>query len=80
MKIIGHRGLAEDYPENTVYAVKESSKTCDIVEIDIRQTADDELVVFHNSKFKYSKDKSYEISKFTLAEIRTQINVNCSGA
>lgn len=74
MKIIGHRGLSEDYRENTVYAVKQSSEHCDIVEIDVRQTADGEHIVFHDSTLKSSfKNTRHKISESTLQEINSII-------
>lgn len=74
VKIIGHRGLSEDYPENTVHAVKESSEYCDIVEIDVRQTADGEHIVFHDSVLKSSfKNTRHKIGESTFQEINSSI-------
>lgn len=65
--IIGHRGLSEDNIENTLSAVKDTNEKCDMIEVDIRQTADDELIVFHDSTLERAtgepvsiKDSQYE--------------------
>lgn len=47
--IIAHRGFAEKYTENTVSAVRQSDSIADVVEIDIRETADNQFVVRHDS-------------------------------
>jgi glycerophosphoryl diester phosphodiesterase len=52
IKIIGHRGLAKDNVENTIQAVKSANKTCDIVELDIRQTKDGKYIIFHDDTLK----------------------------
>jgi len=50
MDIIGHRGCADQYPENTVTAVTESSRRLDAVEVDVRRCGSGELVVFHDER------------------------------
>ena len=47
--VIGHRGAAGIYVENTLKSISYAiSIGVDIVEIDVRQTRDGELVVFHD--------------------------------
>lgn len=48
VRIIGHRGCADQYPENTVLAVTHSAPHVDAIEVDVRQCASGELVVFHD--------------------------------
>jgi glycerophosphoryl diester phosphodiesterase len=48
MEIIGHRGCAMQYPENTVTAVTRAAEYVDAVEVDVRRCATGELVVFHD--------------------------------
>lgn len=48
MEIIGHRGCADQYPENTVHAVQRSSRYLDTIEVDVRRCGSGELVVFHD--------------------------------
>jgi len=48
VRIIGHRGCAARFPENTVRAVSGSAPHVDAVEIDVRRCGTGELVVFHD--------------------------------
>jgi glycerophosphoryl diester phosphodiesterase len=51
--VIGHRGAAGRRPENTLSALEYAiSVGADIVEVDVRRTRDDKLVVFHDEDFK----------------------------
>ncbi len=51
--VIGHRGAAGRRPENTLSAIEYAvSVGVDIVEVDVRKTHDDKLVVFHDEDFK----------------------------
>jgi glycerophosphoryl diester phosphodiesterase len=47
--LIGHRGCAGQYPENTVAAVERAAPHVDAVEVDVRRCASGELVVFHDA-------------------------------
>jgi len=50
--IIAHRGAAMHAPENTMAAVQRAIKdSTDYIEIDVQETADGEVVVFHDSDF-----------------------------
>jgi glycerophosphoryl diester phosphodiesterase len=48
MELIGHRGCAMQYPENTVAAVTRAAAFVDAVEVDVRRCASGEIVVFHD--------------------------------
>ena len=50
IKLIAHRGLSAQYPENTRIAFEAAleSNEVDILEIDIHKTIDDQLVVIHD--------------------------------
>ncbi|MGQ4557163.1 glycerophosphodiester phosphodiesterase family protein [Halobellus sp. GM3] len=48
MELIGHRGCAMQYPENTVGAVSKAAQYVGAVEVDVRRCATGELVVFHD--------------------------------
>ncbi|MFC4990738.1 glycerophosphodiester phosphodiesterase family protein [Rubritalea tangerina] len=51
--IIAHRGASEDAPENTMAAIQLAiDSKADWIEIDVQETADGEVVVFHDSDFK----------------------------
>lgn len=48
--LIGHRGCAAQYPENTVGAIERAAPHVDAVEIDVRRCASGELVVCHDAE------------------------------
>lgn len=51
--IIAHRGASADAPENTLAAVREAvAAGADWVEIDVQESADGTVFVFHDSDFK----------------------------
>jgi len=51
--IIGHRGAAGKAPENTLKGIEEAIDAgVDIVEVDVRSTKDDKLIVLHDKDFK----------------------------
>lgn len=52
MYLIGHRGCMDQYPENTVRAVREAAPHVDAVEIDVQRCATGELVVFHDDNLE----------------------------
>ena len=48
-QIVAHRGLPEDYPENTIIAYRHALMLhIDMLEIDVHYTKDKELVVIHD--------------------------------
>jgi glycerophosphoryl diester phosphodiesterase len=48
--IIAHRGASQAEPENTVAAFRAAARAgADGVELDVRRTADDHLVVHHDA-------------------------------
>ena len=52
VQIIAHRGAAGDRPENTMTAVRKALEDgADWIEIDVQETADNEVVVVHDSDF-----------------------------
>ena len=60
MIIIAHRGFSSRYPENTIPAIRAAIRLgVDMVEIDVQQTRDGELVVFHD----YRLDRIYGVHK-----------------
>jgi glycerophosphoryl diester phosphodiesterase len=60
MIVIAHRGFSRRYPENTMAAVRAAIRLgVDMVEVDVQQTRDGELVVFHD----YRLDRIYGVHK-----------------
>ncbi|MGI9472151.1 MAG: glycerophosphodiester phosphodiesterase family protein [Rubripirellula sp.] len=52
VEIIAHRGASASAPENTMAAIRQAiDDQADWVEIDVQETADGKIVVFHDSDF-----------------------------
>jgi glycerophosphoryl diester phosphodiesterase len=72
MRLIAHRGARFDEPENTLRAVKRAFECgADAVEIDVRLSSDDELVVIHDDTLERTTNGSGKVSKKTLKQLRT---------
>jgi glycerophosphoryl diester phosphodiesterase len=69
MELIGHRGCADQYPENTVYAVRETAERLDWVEIDVRRCRSGELVVFHDETVDDLTDGTGDVGELSLTEL-----------
>jgi glycerophosphoryl diester phosphodiesterase len=68
---IAHRGGAVDYPENTLYAFHQAlAAGSHMLEMDLYATADDELVVLHDTTVDRTTDGEGEPGDFTVAEIQ----------
>ncbi|RXK51707.1 glycerophosphodiester phosphodiesterase [Halorientalis pallida] len=70
MEIIGHRGCADQCPENTVAAVERAARYVDAVEVDVRRCGSGELVVFHDERVDELTDGTGRVDDLTLAELR----------
>ena len=72
MIVFGHRGAAGEAPENTIpgfaHAVDVGVKA---FEFDVRLTADDELVVFHDDSLQRTTGVDGRIEDKSLAELKT---------
>lgn len=71
MLLIGHRGAAGLAPENTVsslYAAEELG--VDMVEVDLRKTADNQIVLSHDPTLLRTHDDRRAISQLTLNELQ----------
>ena len=68
-KIFGHRGLPRTYKENTFTGINKANDYCDFVEIDVRLTKDNNLILFHDPNIGDDL-----IKDLTLAELEILIN------
>lgn len=69
--IIAHRGFSGRYPENTLASVRAALRLgVDFVEIDVQETADGELIVFHDYGLRRLCGVRGRVRDKTLAEIR----------
>lgn len=67
-----HRGGVIDFPENTLYAYSEVAKLNDaiVLEMDVYQTADNELVIIHDLDVDRTTNGTGLIADLTLAELK----------
>ena len=66
-----HRGGVTDFPENTLYAYYEVAKAgADVLEMDVYQTADNELVILHDLDVDRTTNGTGLVRDLTLAELR----------
>lgn len=77
-ELVGHRGCAAQYPENTLYAVRKTARHLDWVEVDVRRCGSGELVVFHDPTVDRVTGGSGAVRAFTLAELK-ELRVEGSG-
>jgi glycerophosphoryl diester phosphodiesterase len=72
MVIIAHRGSSGSAPENTLAAFRLAVKAgADMIELDVRLTADRHLVVFHDRRLGRTAPGAGRVWTRTLAELQT---------
>lgn len=70
IQIIAHRGVHKSLPENTLAAFQAAvALKLDYVEIDVRTTADGQLVLRHDNAFNRKSDHRQAISELTLKQV-----------
>ena len=68
---VGHRGAKAYEPENTLRSFKKAIEIgVDAVELDVRKTKDDELVVIHDEEVGKTTDGEGKVGELTLEEIK----------
>ena len=69
--VIAHRGASAAWPENTLTAFEAAVRAgADMVELDVRLTADGALVVMHDPDVARTTDGRGLVCELTLAEVR----------
>jgi glycerophosphoryl diester phosphodiesterase len=69
--VIAHRGVVLEAPENTLPAISKAIELgCALAEIDLRYTADGEVVLFHDATLERTTDGTGSVSGKTLAELK----------
>jgi glycerophosphoryl diester phosphodiesterase len=72
-EIVAHRGAAGAAPENTLEAVRRAIEDgADWVEIDVQESRDGHVVVFHDSDFMKLSGNPAKLWELDLAEIQRQ--------
>ena len=75
-RIVAHRGASNDAPENTLLAFQKAiDLECDVVELDVRLTKDNQVVVIHDDNVDRTTDGRGKVSELTLKEIK---KFNCA--
>jgi len=71
--VIAHRGAHKDIPENTLAAYRRAIELgCDFVEMDLRTTADGQIISMHNASVdNYTADATGPVSGFTLEKLKS---------
>ncbi|NRB24515.1 glycerophosphodiester phosphodiesterase family protein [Shewanella sp.] len=79
--VAAHRGAHNDLPENSIAAIKEAIRLgVDIIEIDVRLTQDNQLVLMHDSSLDRTTNGSGDISALTFQQVRTFRLKNSKGS
>ena len=71
VQVAAHRGSSKAAPENSMAAFRQAiADGADWVELDVQETADGEVVVFHDSDFMRQAGIDLKIWNATLADLR----------
>ena len=71
-EVIAHRGGAGEWPPETMFAFRKAIKSgVDVLEFDVRRTADDAIVLMHNPTVDETTDGEGYVRHKTLAELKT---------
>jgi glycerophosphoryl diester phosphodiesterase len=69
-QLIGHRGARGEAPENTISGFRHAQRLgLQTVEIDVRLTCDDKLVVIHDATVDRTTNANGPVSDFTASEL-----------
>jgi len=67
--LIAHRGCAEQFPENTVEAMRRVASHVDAVEFDVRRCASGEVVVIHDETVDRVTDRTGRVADLTFSDL-----------
>jgi glycerophosphoryl diester phosphodiesterase len=71
VRIIAHRGVNKDYPENSIAAIRAAvERKLDYVEVDVRTTVDGHLVLMHDKTVDRTTTGRGLVSALSVAQIR----------
>lgn len=69
--VVAHRGASSDHPENTLEAFEGAIRVgADVVELDVRMTADHVPVVLHDADVSATTDGSGFVHQLTLEQVK----------
>ena len=71
IKVCAHRGASGTHPENTLAAFRQAIVLgCEMIEFDLRLSADKEIVVMHDTNVDRTTDGTGHIPDLTLKQLR----------
>lgn len=71
-QVCAHRGYWKEAPENSVSAIEKAIQNgIDFIEIDVRMTEDNELVLMHNATIDETTNGTGKVSDLTFGEIKS---------
>ncbi|WP_227373631.1 glycerophosphodiester phosphodiesterase [Haladaptatus halobius] len=68
--LVAHRGFADEYPENTLFAFESAAERADVIELDVRRSESGELVVFHDAELSRLTDAHGLVEDTPWSELR----------
>ena len=69
--VVAHRGDWRNAPENSLQAFQNCiAMGVDMIEIDLKMTKDNQLVIMHDNTIDRTTDGKGKVSDYTLAELR----------
>jgi glycerophosphoryl diester phosphodiesterase len=71
IRSIAHRGETLQVPENTLAAFRYAKGRSDWVEFDVRQTADEALVIMHDDAINRTTDATGRVVNLTVSQLRS---------
>lgn len=72
IKVQGHRGYSAAYPENTMISFQKTYETgCFGIEMDVRVTADGDLIIMHDTTVDRTTDGTGAVASITSSYIAT---------
>ncbi|HWT02430.1 MAG TPA: glycerophosphodiester phosphodiesterase [Pyrinomonadaceae bacterium] len=70
-EVIAHRGGARQWPGETIFAFEQALAIgVDVIEMDVRSTADDKLVLIHNDTVDETTNVTGPVRKFSLEDLQ----------
>ena len=71
MQIIAHRGASGLEPENTIRSISRAiNMGADLVEVDVRQSADGELLIMHDPKVNRTTNGQGNVEDMSITQLR----------
>jgi glycerophosphoryl diester phosphodiesterase len=69
-RLVGHRGCAAEFPENSLEAAERAPELVDAIELDVRRAVSGDLVVAHDATVNRVTDGSGPVAEHTLVELQ----------